>query len=241
MQIRSKIKNCNEKNMKFLIVSATKLEIQPLLNELTKAGALNSQWNEYVYRDYEINFLISGIGSTPASYALTRELKERDYDLVLNLGIAGSFHREIKIGEVLVVKQEVFSDLGVESEEGFRSVFELNLIKPNDHPFKNGRLNALIPDYMADALRQLRQIVGITVNTITGQKKTVESLIISYQPDIETMEGAAVFYVCLMEELPFAQIRAISNYVGERHESKWDIPMATTNLAIEVISILNKL
>ncbi|MEA1896327.1 MAG: futalosine hydrolase [Bacteroidota bacterium] len=227
--------------MKILIVSATKLEIQPLLNELTKSGALNSQWNEYVYRDHEINFLVSGIGSSLTSYALTRELKEGDYDLVLNVGIAGSFHRETKIGEVLAVKQDVFSDLGLESEEGFRSVFELDLIKPNDHPFKNGTLNVPIPNYMANSLRQLRQIVGITVNTITGQKKTVKSLILSYQPDIETMEGAAVFYVCLMEELAFAQIRAISNYVGERDKSKWDIPLATTNLAIEVISILNKL
>ncbi len=227
--------------MKILIVSATKLEIQVLLNELTIDGALNAQWYEYAYRDHEINILISGIGSSPTSYALTRELKERDYDLVLNVGIAGSFHRKTKIGEVLTVKQEVFSDLGVESKDGFRSVFELDLIKPDNHPFKNGRLNAPIHAYMGDALKQLRQAIGITVNTITGQMKSVESLINTYQPDIETMEGAAVFYVCLMESIPFAQIRAISNYVGERDKHKWNIPLATTNLAIEVVSILNKL
>lgn len=227
--------------MKILIVSATKLEIHPLLNELTIAGALDAQWNEYVYRDHEIKILISGIGGSLTSYSLTGELKERDYDLVLNVGIAGSFHRDTKIGEVLVVKQEVFSDLGVESEEGFRSVFELDLIKPDDHPFENGRLNAPIQGFMVDPLKQLGPAIGITVNTITGQRETVESLITSHQPDIETMEGAAVFYVCLMENIAFTQIRAISNYVGERDKSKWNIPLATTNLATEVIKILNKL
>ena len=227
--------------MKILIVSATKLEIQPLFSELITSGALSAQWNEYVYRDHEIKFFISGIGSPITAYTLTVELKERDYDLVLNVGIAGSFHRQTKIGKVLAVKQELFSDLGVESEEGFRSVFELDLIKPDDHPFENGRLNAPIRGYLTDALKQLRQAIGITVNTITGQMKTVESLITSHQPDIETMEGAAVFYVCLMENITFAQIRAISNYVGERDKSKWNIPLATTNLATEVIKILNKL
>ena len=74
--------------MKILIVSATKLEIQGLLNELTIDGALNAQWYEYAYRDHEINFLISGPGSSLTSYALTGELKDRDYDLVLNVGIA---------------------------------------------------------------------------------------------------------------------------------------------------------
>ena len=227
--------------MKILIVSATKLEIHPLLNELTIAGALNSQWNEYVYRDHEIKFLISGIGSSLTSYSLTRELKDGNYDLVLNAGIAGSFHRETKIGEVLAVKQELFSDLGVESEEGFHSVFELDLMKSNEHPFKQGRLNAPLQDSLVNALNKLKHVIGITVNTITGRKETVESLISACHPDIETMEGAAVFYVCLMENIPFAQIRAISNYVGEREKSKWNIPLATSNLATELLNILNNL
>ncbi len=225
--------------MKILIVSATKLEIHPLLKDLSTAGALSSISNEYVFRDHEIKFLISGIGSSITAYSLTRELKEVNYDLVLNIGIAGSFRRDINIGEVLAVKQELFSDLGLDSEDGFRSVFELDLMKPDDYPFENGRLNVLFHDTYADALKLLRQVVGITVNTITGRKKTVESLVSACQPDIETMEGAAVFYVCLMENIQFFQIRSISNYVGERDKSKWNIPLATSNLATEVINILN--
>jgi len=227
--------------MKILLVSATKLEIQPLLDELTKAGALNAQWNEYVYKDHEIKFLVSGIGSSLTSYSLTRELKEESYDLVLNVGIAGSFRRELVIGEVLAVRQELFSDLGVESEEGFHSVFELDLVKSNDHPFEQGRLNAPFPYFLANILNHMSKVVGITVNTITGRMEAVESLISSCQPDIETMEGAAVFYVCLMENIPFAGIRAISNYVGEREKSKWNIPLATKNLATELLLILKNL
>ncbi|HMQ88955.1 MAG TPA: hypothetical protein PKB07_15270, partial [Flavilitoribacter sp.] len=44
--------------------------------------------------------------------------------------------------------------------------------------------------------------------------------------DIETMEGAAFFYVCLMESVPFLAIRSISNYVEARNREAWDIPGA---------------
>jgi futalosine hydrolase len=44
------------------------------------------------------------------------------------------------------------------------------------------------------------------------------------------MEGAAVFYVCLNENIPVLQIRSISNYVEDRDTTKWDIPLAIKQL-----------
>jgi futalosine hydrolase len=35
------------------------------------------------------------------------------------------------------------------------------------------------------------------------------------------MEGAALHYTCLMEKIPFMQLRSISNYIAERDKSKW--------------------
>jgi futalosine hydrolase len=60
-------------------------------------------------------------------------------------------------------------------------------------------------------------------------------------PHIETMEGAAVFYVCLMEHIPFVQIRAISNYVGETNKNLWKIPLAVENLHKTLIDVLNEI
>lgn len=48
--------------------------------------------------------------------------------------------------------------------------------------------------------------------------------------DIESMEGAAFFEACLRRGVPFAEIRAVSNPVGESDRSRWDIPLALHRL-----------
>ena len=40
---------------------------------------------------------------------------------------------------------------------------------------------------------------------------------------VESMEGAAIVHVALLEDKPVGEIRAISNEVGERDRSKWRI------------------
>ncbi len=59
--------------------------------------------------------------------------------------------------------------------------------------------------------------------------------------DVETMEGAAFFECCLRHGVPFAEIRAVSNYVGERDHALWDIPLALENLRSVLSRFLNLL
>jgi futalosine hydrolase len=44
--------------------------------------------------------------------------------------------------------------------------------------------------------------------------------------DIETMEGAAVAYVCRQLELPLLHLRAISNWTGDRGRGEWNVTTA---------------
>ncbi|NMD28678.1 MAG: futalosine hydrolase, partial [Bacteroidetes bacterium] len=44
--------------------------------------------------------------------------------------------------------------------------------------------------------------------------------------------------VCLQKEIPFLQIRGISNYVGERDKSKWKMEEAIDNLCNSLEDIL---
>jgi futalosine hydrolase len=55
------------------------------------------------------------------------------------------------------------------------------------------------------------------------------------------MEGAAFFYICARESIPFVSIRAISNMVERRDRKKWNIPLAVDNLAIKLDHIFNLL
>lgn len=69
----------------------------------------------------------------------------------------------------------------------------------------------------------LPQAAGNTVPALEARYRTVPA-------DIETMEGVAFFEACLAAGIPFAEIRAVSNAVGEEDRSRWDIPLALRNL-----------
>ena len=52
------------------------------------------------------------------------------------------------------------------------------------------------------------------------------------------MEGAALHYVCLMEKIPFIQLRSISNYIGERNKKKWNMQESINNLNEHLIRLI---
>jgi futalosine hydrolase len=55
------------------------------------------------------------------------------------------------------------------------------------------------------------------------------------------MEGAAIAMVCEKENIPYLQVRSISNYVTKRNTNEWNIPLAIKNLNASIIKIINEL
>jgi futalosine hydrolase len=55
------------------------------------------------------------------------------------------------------------------------------------------------------------------------------------------MEGAALHFVCLMEKVPFIQIRSISNISGDRDKSRWNIKEAIKSLHEQLVIMIQKL
>ncbi|MBQ8307614.1 MAG: hypothetical protein IJX56_02285 [Alistipes sp.] len=82
--------------------------------------------------------------------------------------------------------------------------------------------------YALEPLTELRTARSNTVTRCGGEAAGAE---------VEQMEGAAFFAVCEAFEVEAAQIRAISNYVGEPRE-EWCFAEAVENLA-EILSGLN--
>jgi futalosine hydrolase len=54
------------------------------------------------------------------------------------------------------------------------------------------------------------------------------------------MEGAALFYVCCDRNLPFIELRAVSDIVGPRDKSLWDIPGAVEALNRDLIRLVRE-
>ncbi len=178
--------------------------------------------------------MITGVGLPLTAYSLGKILGQKKYDLAINAGIAGAFNREMKIGTVVEVVSDCFADLGVENADGsFTSVFTMDLIASNQPPFTKGELLNPYPGHFLPAAK------GLSVNRVHGSAQSIKQVRSRYPlADIETMEGAAFFYACLLESQKFLAIRAISNHVEPRNRDQWDIPQAIKNLNTTLQEIL---
>jgi len=225
--------------MKILIVAATRFEIRPLADKFAYVQKEDDSLAHYQFRNDKVDILITGMGMTPTAYYLGKQLPGSNYDVVINAGICGSFSDVLPIGKVVNVTEESFCDLGAENDDRFLSLFELGLMDPDEPPFRSGKLlNNSTPK--GSVLRKLERVRGITANTLHGRPETIHKIRDLFNPDVESMEGAAFFYACITSGVPFHQVRSISNFIEERDKSKWDIPLALANLNNTLFEIIKE-
>ena len=169
--------------------------------------------------------LVTGIGMVNTSINLTRELSKNRYDLVINMGIAGSFKDSINIGDVVEITEDSFSEIGFENNNQFNKFSEFD-IKTS---------------FTVNPKSTLKSVKSITVNTVHGNAQSISEIVERENTDIESMEGAAVFNVCEDFNTNCIQIRSISNKVEARNKDNWDIKTAIINLNNEVERIITNL
>ncbi|GAB62751.1 MAG: futalosine hydrolase [Candidatus Jettenia sp.] len=225
--------------MKVLIVAATYFEIKPLLLSFGQTDDEEFSMKTFQYHQLSLDVLITGVGLMQTAYFMGKAFVNTTYDLALNFGIAGSFNKNISIGEVVNVTEEQIADLGAEDKEGFLDVIELKLLNPNRFPYNSGKLINKTPDWAQEIPNLRATVKGISVNTVHGNQYSIDKIIQKYQPDLESMEGAAFLYACLIEHIPCLQIRAISNYIENRNKGTWNIPLAIENLNETAMKIIH--
>jgi futalosine hydrolase len=200
-----------------ILVSATSFEIEPTLRFLKTFNAINTT----------IIPCITGVGMVNTAFELGR-LNGQTIDMAINAGIAGSFG-SLKKGDVVNVTQDRFSELGAEDGSEFLSIDALGF----------GQQAVAPQRLIANAVtNQLVKANGITVNTVHGNDESIKKITALYQPDVETMEGAAFMHAANAFGWQAIQLRAISNAVEKRDKQNWDIALAIKNLNIVVIDLL---
>ncbi len=203
--------------MEILLVAATAMEMQAALR------------GKDAPEGHRVRTLVTGPGILATAHALTRELEQNKPDLALQLGIAGSFNEAYPMGSLVEVSSEEMSDFGAEDGENFISAFEIPLLGGNTFPYTWRKL--LNPGSLSDyGSRTLPRARGITVNTAHGGETSIKEVVERHEPDVESMEGGAFFYVCLMAGIPFLQVRSVSNRVERRDRSRWNLPLALEKL-----------
>jgi futalosine hydrolase len=208
-----------------LVVAATAKEINPFI-ESTRAGNFTN-----------IDILVSGIGLTASTYHLSKQIALKKYDLVIQAGVAGCFDLNVSLGEVVAIKQDAIADQSVVELEKLKTLFDLDLVPQDQYPYKKGWL--INPNKEVLKKTNLKTVKGVSVNQISTSKQMIKFYREVFNPVSESMEGAALHYVCLMEKVPFLQLRSISNFIGERNKKKWNMMESIINLNETLIRIIN--
>ncbi|HOW08388.1 MAG TPA: futalosine hydrolase [Bacteroidales bacterium] len=196
---------------------------------------------KWFFRGKEIDILVTGVGTVATAWALTKMISSGSRpDIAIDIGIAGTYRDDVPLGSVVMPVTDCFADAGIDTEKGFLTLAEAGLQDPDRFPFRKGKLIAE-NDFVHKVAAIIASVNAVTVNTATGSNEQIRKISVKYNPDIETMEGAAFFYVCAMEKIPFLALRAVSNKVEPRNRENWNIPLALKNLSEGLEDVLQKI
>jgi futalosine hydrolase len=221
--------------LKILIVSATAKE-----NSFTSGLDLKKGFPVRIKEplNHDVDVLVTGVGAVQTAFSLTRFAGR--YQLIINIGIAGSYKSEFPLGTVVGVKEDAFGDYGIDDRGTFKSFATVNLIAKDEFPFQGDTiLNPWLRDEFFNV--KLPMVKGVTLSTASGSAERINKIKKDWDADIETMESASVFYVCRMLGVRFFCFRAISNMVEPRDKAKWKLEGAVRNLNAEVRNFIKNL
>jgi len=216
-------------DMNIWITSATDFEVQA-----AKKVLLNE-----TFEDSSVHFLTTGVGMLFSAVNLAELCCKQSPDLLIQAGIAGSFTNTFPLNSLAVVAQEALGDTGVMEDTVWKDLFDLKLLPKNEVPFTEG---SIINQHIAKwNVTNLPKANAVTVNTITTEQNRISLLQKKYAAHIETMEGIALHYVAEQFHIPYLQIRAISNFVGERNKQNWVIQSAIEQLNQHLVAYVHKI
>jgi futalosine hydrolase len=175
----------------------------------------------------DITVVPVGVGMTAAAAGTAKLLTLADgrYRGVISAGIGGGIG--VPLGATVLAAHSVAGDLGADSPEGFIGLEALGF---GETVYKvDQKLLTSLREALPDA------VVGdiLTMNTVTGTAQRVAGLIERHPAAVaESMEGYGVAVAAAQAEVPFAELRTISNAVGPRDREAWRIKEALEALTV---------
>lgn len=169
-----------------------------------------------------LRLLELGVGKVAAAVSLCHALDEARPLRVVLVGICGAYpgrhaggEQVLEVGDACVVRESVFGDEGLEDEDGFHSLADLDLGSDGPWPTDSATAQALADEFGLPLVR------CATVSTCSGRDARSAAVSARTRADVETMESAAVAQVCARFEVPLTEIRVVSNYTGDREHAAW--------------------
>ncbi|NUR29901.1 MAG: futalosine hydrolase [Catenulispora sp.] len=190
--------------------------------EFLLAAAVEAEREALQRHAHGLTVIVTGAGPAAAATGSAWVLASEPYELAVSVGIGGGFPPRAPIGSVAVSTRVAAADLGADSPDGFLPIEELGFAPRVEQP--DERWSKRIATALGEAGLNVVTGAVLTVSTATGTAERAAELTRRY-PDAaaEAMEGFGVASAATIAELPFVEIRAISNAVGPRDREAWRI------------------
>ena len=186
-----------------------------------------------------------GVGKTNAAHGATLLLEKFTPTLMLLTGCGGAYRKSGLVpGDLAMADEEIFGDEGVITLQGWRSTrfLKLPLLRKGDQIYYNSfKIDRNILGRAKKILRKFTIKIGsfVTISEISGTPQKAEEMEKRFHGICENMEGAAVAQLCTLYNVPFLEIRGISNLVKERNKGEWDLSAGariSQEAALEIIA-----
>lgn len=157
-----------------------------------------------------------GVGKVNAAACTQLMIDKFSVDFIINTGIAGSLHHEVKICDTVISADVTHHDV--------RPVQMKNLF-PFQETFK---ADQLLIQTASEAFSQLNLSNGchlgriISGESFVEDTETRERLIEDYSPLCVEMEGSAIAHVAHINTVPFVVIRSISDNADENSSFSYE-------------------
>ena len=163
-----------------------------------------------------------GVGKVAAATSMTEQLLRAPRRGVLLFGIGGAYPARhcpgahLQILDLCLIASDRLGDEGVASPQGFSAIE--NFLSQPAASFRTADFSAGLAERLA-----LPLVDAVTVSTCSGSEASSATMCRRSGAMVETMEGAAVAFVCMRYGVPLAHMRSISNFTGDRNRSEWSL------------------
>ena len=214
-----------------LLVAATDFELAPLMAHLGDPETFATGWTP-AFRGRIAGLPVVGqalgVGKARTAGGLAWALRTHRPTAVLQVGIGGAYLGSfLSIGLAMLADADLELDLGIAGAEGWADFEALRvplLPTPDGGPAAD---RAVPTDARWTGL--LAELSGLprgrfaTLDAVTADVERGAAMQQRFDVSIESMEGAAAAAVAARLGVPFAELRAVSNIVGERDRALWDL------------------
>ncbi len=222
-----------------------------LLRDLADRTKVEGVWHIGHLAGKQMILAVSGIGKVNAAHAVARLIHEYSPAVIMNIGIGGAYPSSgLRIGDVAIAEKEIYGDEGVLLKDGFHGMelIGIPLVKKGRKNYFNAfPLDRKLAIKAGKAARRITHHASritvkkgtfLTLSTCTGTKKRALELERCFSALCENMEGAAIAHICTLYGVPMIGMRGISNMVGDRDRSKWNITLAAENCQEAVLECI---